>query len=47
MPIELERKSRKEARQLALAAKHKKEAIEAYVYCSLRRMGWKPEREKK
>jgi hypothetical protein len=42
MPVELERKLIKEADKKGLKGKHKA----AYVYGSLRKMGWKPKREK-
>lgn len=43
MPVELERKLRKEARNKGLTG----EAFDAYVYGGLRKAGWVPPKEKK
>jgi len=42
MPIEMERALKKSARKKGLTGKRKA----AYVYGTMRRMGWKPKREK-
>jgi hypothetical protein len=42
MPVELERKLQKQAASQGLKGEHK----DAYVYGTLRKTGWKPEREK-
>lgn len=41
MPVEMERKLKKKARQKGL----KGERADAYVYGTLRKTGWKPKRE--
>lgn len=53
MPKELERELFKRARKYAKSGKlrrkkgeTKKEAIDAYVYGTMRKTGWKPSREK-
>ncbi len=43
MPVELERKLKKKAKQKHLS----KEKTDAYVYGTMRKTGWKPNREKK
>lgn len=43
MPKKLEEKLKRQAKKLGL----KGERVNAYVYGTLRKTGWKPEREKK
>jgi hypothetical protein len=42
MPKDLEKRLKKEAKQKGLTGKH----ADAYVFGTMRRTGWKPEREK-
>lgn len=42
MPVEMEQQLRKEAKAKGLTGKHR----DAYVYGTMRKTGWKPEREK-
>lgn len=43
MPKELERKLKREAEKKGLTGERK----DAFIYGTMRKMGWKPEREKK
>ena len=43
MPVEVERELRRQAKKKGLTG----ERADAYVYGTMRKMGWKPSREKK
>jgi hypothetical protein len=43
MPKELERKLKRKAREKGLS----KERADAFVYGTMRKLGWKPDKEKK
>lgn len=43
MPVQLENKLKKEAKKKGL----KKKKANAYIYWTMRKMGWKPKLEKK